>query len=82
MDNTQLPMAIILVDIKLLTMEDIKKKDMLLNNEIEVTPLKIIVLFQKARYEQDIPNLTRAEKLTVEETLVKCSHQVCFEYQL
>ena len=45
MDNTQLPMAIILVDIKLLTMEDIKKKDMLLNNEIEVTPLKIIVLF-------------------------------------
>ena len=45
MDNTQLPMAIILVDIKLLTMEDIKKKDMLLNNDIEVTPLKVIVLF-------------------------------------
>ena len=45
MDNTQLSMAIILVDIKLLTMEDIKKKDMLLNNDIEVTPLKIIVLF-------------------------------------
>lgn len=45
MDNKQFPMATVLVDIKLFTMEDIKKKDMILNNEIEVNTFKIIVCF-------------------------------------